>query len=114
MKTKLLISILLAFIGLSGNAQWATLTSGTTRDLNSVYFNNASTGYVVGGMGTILKTTNGGTNWITQTSGTNNGLSSVYFTDVNTGYAVGGYGTILKTINGGTNWLAQISEQVVF
>jgi hypothetical protein len=61
-----------------------------------------NTGYIVGGGGLILKTTNGGTNWVQQISETSVSLHSVYFTDSITGYAVGDGGTILKTINGGS------------
>jgi photosystem II stability/assembly factor-like uncharacterized protein len=79
-------------------------------DLNSVYFSDANTGYAVGGMGTILKTSDGGATWVIQNSGITTYLNAVVFTDANTGYAVGGLGKILKTINGGANWTAQISN----
>jgi hypothetical protein len=60
------------------------------------------TGYAVGFIGKILKTTNGGTNWASQISGTSNDLLSVHFpADAQTGYAVGWTGTILKTTDGG-------------
>ncbi|TFB12472.1 hypothetical protein E3V33_05365 [Candidatus Marinimicrobia bacterium MT.SAG.4] len=49
-------------------------------------------GWIVGGSGTILKTTDGG----------NTGaLSSVYFADVATGWLVGVGGIILHTTDGG-------------
>ena len=44
-------------------SQWTTLSSGTYNFLSSVYFPNATTGYVVGDSGTILKTYNAGTKW---------------------------------------------------
>ena len=74
----------------------------------SVYFTDANTGWAVGEVGTILKTSDGGTTWSPQTSGTPNGLTSVYFTDANTGWAVA-RGTILKTTDGGTTWSPQTS-----
>jgi photosystem II stability/assembly factor-like uncharacterized protein len=55
-----------------------------------VYFIDQNTGWVVGNMGIILNTTNGGENWTFQTRGTVEDLSSVHFTDNNTGWAVGG------------------------
>ena len=85
------------------------LSSGASDILYSIYFANADTGYAVGVVGSILKTSDAGTHWTSQTSGTNYHLSSVYFTNSNTGYAVGLYGTIIKTIDGGVNWLAQTS-----
>ena len=72
---------------------------------SSVFFSDRDRGYVVGSIGTILKTIDGGANWSNQNSGTYNQLNSVYFTDESTGYAVGGSGTILKTTNGGVNWI---------
>ena len=74
--------------------------------LYSVYFLNDNTGWAVGGMGTILHTTDGGTNWNSQLSGTSSFLYSVHFTDNNTGWAVGGH-TILKTINGGVSFIEE-------
>jgi PKD repeat protein/photosystem II stability/assembly factor-like uncharacterized protein len=94
---------------IEANAQWKVQASGTTNVLNSVFFENANTGYAVGAMGTILKTADSGTTWTSQLSGTTNGLNSIYFTDANTGYAVGQNGTILKTSDGGTNWIIQTS-----
>jgi photosystem II stability/assembly factor-like uncharacterized protein len=43
-----------------GGSEWLDQISGTTNGLNSVYFTDANTGYIVGDDGTILKTTNGG------------------------------------------------------
>ena len=44
----------------NGGSNWVALSSGTYQILNSVYFTDANTGYTVGDVGTILKTTNGG------------------------------------------------------
>ena len=62
---------------------------------------NRNNGIVVGAMGTILKTTNGGLTWILKSSGTSENLYGVYFADKNNGAIVGSRGTILKTIDGG-------------
>ena len=43
-----------------GGNNWDELKRGTNDPLNSVFFPDANTGYVVGDYGTILKTTNGG------------------------------------------------------
>jgi photosystem II stability/assembly factor-like uncharacterized protein len=95
---------------LNANPKWVLLNSGTSNNLNSVYFTNSDTGYAVGGSGSgiILKTINGGDTW-TATSIGMNGLSSVFFLNSDTGYVVGISGTILKTTNGGTNWTVQVS-----
>ena len=78
--------------------------------LGSVKFINTSTGWAVGSLGTILRTTNGGTTWTLQLSGTTNNLSGVSFTDANNGTAVGNYGTIVRTTDGGANWNSQSSS----
>ena len=78
--------------------------------LNSVYFTNANTGWVVGDYGAILKTTDGGNTWGSKTSGTNASLKSVCFPDSSHGWAVGDSGVILKTTDGGNTWF--VSSQV--
>ena len=55
----------------------------------SVDFVNELTGWTVGNVGTILKTTNGGTTWTLQTSGITEQLLGVCFTDSDNGTAVG-------------------------
>jgi photosystem II stability/assembly factor-like uncharacterized protein len=72
--------------------------------LEDVQMVDATTGYVAGRGGAILKTSDGGTTWSILTSGTLKDLYSLCFTDVNTGYVVGDSGLILKTINGGADW----------
>ncbi len=76
-------------------------SSGTSFVLFSVHFYYINTGWAVGYVGTILRTTSGGTIWTPQTSGTSYDLHSVHFTDNNIGLAVGDWGTILKTTAGG-------------
>lgn len=87
----------------AGNT-WSSITSGTISTLQSAFFNNINTGYVVGAAGTILKTVDSGNTWNTLTTGTTNWLFSVFFTTNNIGYASGNAGTILKTNDGGTTW----------
>jgi len=90
-------------------AQWYQQASGTAATLNSVHFENANNGWVVGDSGIILHTTNGGQEWLKQNSGTNNHLNGGWFADLNTGWVVGDSGTILKTSNGGQEWITQTS-----
>lgn len=87
---------------------WTAQASGTTNNLFSIFF-IGSTGYVVGDLGTILKTTDSGNTWVALNSGTTNVLRSVYFTNANTGYAVSESGTIHKTTDGGSSWTTQNS-----
>ena len=88
---------------------WFSQNSGTSNNLNGVYFASNSTGIVVGQSGTVIRTTNGGTNWSAIATGTGVHLFGVFFIDANTGWAVGDVGVIIKTTNGGLSWTTQSS-----
>ena len=83
---------------------WIEEVSASSANLQDVFFADANNGWIVGNLGSIQHTNDGGTTWTTQSSGVNDELRSVYFADVNTGWAVGLNETILKTIDGGTTW----------
>jgi photosystem II stability/assembly factor-like uncharacterized protein len=83
-----------------GGIFWTSLSSGTSETLNSVFFIDSTTGYVVGN-NIILKTIDGGANWTSQSMEASGELLSVNFPSLETGYIVGDSGIILKTINGG-------------
>lgn len=87
-----------------GGKTWVikSFTSG----MQSVFFYNASVGYVVGDYATFLKTTNGGNSWQSYGAGSTN-LRAVFFASIDTGYVVGVTGTIRRTINGGLTWSNQ-------
>src|SRR5436190_20166013 len=68
---------------------WSQQVSGTSNNLYAVCFLNNLTGYAVGDIGTIRKTTNGGVNWVSQTSGTSEPLFSCSFYDADHGCAAG-------------------------
>ncbi|RPI73388.1 MAG: T9SS C-terminal target domain-containing protein [Ignavibacteriales bacterium] len=86
-------------------------TSNSGTDWNTTLFTNplvgldfpsAGTGYAVGYLGSILKSTNSGISWISQTSGTSANLIDVdFFGDELNGVAIGEGGLILTTNNGG-------------
>lgn len=71
--------------------------------LKSMTFINANTGFIAGGNGKILKTSDAGNTWQTVASGTTKNLRKVVFTDSQTGF-IAGEKVILKTTNGGTSW----------
>ena len=93
----------------STGSSWFSLSSGTTKILQSVFFLNADTGFVAGDSGTILKTVNGGFTWLSQKSGTLQSLTAIQFINPTRGYAIGLGGTILLTKDGGATWSAQVS-----
>lgn len=97
-------TLLIIFLYSTSFAQWFPVNSGTTNNLNGLYFLNSGIGYSVGDAGTILKTTDAGLSWNVLTSGTSNALYDAYFFDDNIGVVVGEGGLIRRTTNGGTDW----------
>ena len=84
----------------SVHAAWNTSPSGTSQNLNGVYFVDSSTGWAVGAVGTILKTENSGISWLAQTSGVPaTSLEDIAFSGAgaSTGIVVGASGLILRT-----------------
>lgn len=71
------------------------------RDLD---FAGASTGWVVGDSGRIVRTGNAGVSWARQRSGCTARLTAVDFVDTKVGYVVGAGGRVLKTTDGGRHW----------
>lgn len=77
------------------------------------HFINASTGFLVGGGGTMLVTTDGGSNWSEPKfaeSRKRTKLNSLYFADQKTGWAVGNQGRIYSTNDGGNLWREQMTD----
>jgi photosystem II stability/assembly factor-like uncharacterized protein len=75
------------------------------RDLYSIRFApDGKTAFIVGELGTILHSTDGGESWKVQTSGTEKNLLKVFPIDAQNAVAVGADGTILRTTDGGEHW----------
>ncbi len=76
---------------------------------NDLHFFNENDGIMVGSLGTIQRTTNGGITWdtvsVNPVSGSTINLTSVFFRDNLNGYISGGSGTVLKTTDGGSTWI---------
>ena len=88
---------------------WDVIFDGESVRLNSLFFTDAYTGYIVGGYGKIYKTTDGGSSWDTLASNSESWLTEVFFVNENVGFVIGegnGTGTILKTMDGGLQWTA--------
>jgi photosystem II stability/assembly factor-like uncharacterized protein len=97
------------------NITWQPQRSGIDEVfLLGVAFVDATRGWVVGGSGTILATTDGGETWSRQDSGSRAELNAVVFPDAAHGWAVGndesGVGTILSTVDGGATWRQQATS----
>ena len=67
--------------------------SGKNIVLLGLHLVDASTGWAVGGAGTILATRDAGTTWQAQKSGSDKDLIGVRFVDASTGWVVGRDGT---------------------
>lgn len=105
MKTIISSLILLVFCTNNVYSQWITITSPTSNSLYSVFFTDASTGYISGTTsGIVIKTTNGGTSWIFNNTGSGNSYYDMYFLNALTGFISGSTRQVVKTTNSGTNW----------
>jgi photosystem II stability/assembly factor-like uncharacterized protein len=69
-----------------------------------VYFIDTSKGFVAGGFGDILMTTDGGINWNHVNSPVTDFLYKITFKNALDGFIVGSNGTILHTTDGGIIW----------
>ncbi len=63
----------------TAGATWLRVPSGTTAQLNSVYFVDSVRGWTFGNGGVILATTDGGLSWFHQQSGTSSDLRGGHF-----------------------------------
>ena len=94
---------------IEGNSLLKTTNSGKNwRKISSVngthiQFINESTGWIVGGNGSIQKSIDGGYSWFNQSSPTNEDLSKVFFLDKMNGWAFA-TNTLINTKNGGEDW----------
>ncbi|MFK5921571.1 MAG: YCF48-related protein [Verrucomicrobiota bacterium] len=94
--------------------------------LNSVYFVDNQHGWAVGGLGTIVHSSDGGQSWQNQTSPSPFILEKVFFINRQQGWIVGGWprdantslyggmGVILATSDGGKTWIPQIAEEATW
>ena len=90
------------FNTVDGGSTWSSQEADET--LNDVFFLDNSTGWVAGGSGSILYSSNEGTAWTSIESGTDINLQSVFFLDQDNGWVTTTNGNIRYTTNGGTTW----------
>jgi photosystem II stability/assembly factor-like uncharacterized protein len=105
MRKIIALLFVLAILPVNLNSQWFQVTSPTSSTLYSLYFNNASTGYISGSLsGSVIKTTNGGSSWLFYITGTSSTFYDMYFTDLSNGFVTGSTQQVIKTTNAGLNW----------
>ncbi len=98
-----------AALTLDGGNSWIGRPTGTSSILSDVFFLDDNTGWIVGDLGVLLKTTNGGWNWTSYSSGTNNRLTGIIFTNADNGIIIGRWGMIMRSTDGGESWFSQPS-----
>ncbi len=86
-------------------ASWTGKTAKDSAYCTGVNFPSEKVGYIVG-LGTILKTTDGGDTW-TSPKKTGTWLSQVHFISDDIGVAVG-IGVIMRTTDGGATWSTEV------
>ena len=77
----------------AGETWVRNIADASRRDIWGSYFFNASTGFIVGSGGLIMKTTDGGDTWVSKTSNTTNILYDIEFLNADSGIATGAAGT---------------------
>ena len=107
------IALMLLIAG-PASAQWTMEYQPGNEDAHyGITFTSASIGYIVGGGGLILKTTDGGNTWVQQTSNTTSTLYGVFFKSDTEGWACGAGGTFVSTTDGGANWVVHAQSGVI-
>ncbi|MCL6105891.1 MAG: YCF48-related protein [Actinobacteria bacterium] len=86
---------------------WTPTYEPSTDFLSSIDMIDANTGYAVGDLGVVLKTTDGGSTWQPENSGTVRLLAAVSFSSTTNGFAVGASGRVIHTQDGGATWSAE-------
>ena len=92
-------------------ASWTKQATGTTRQLNSIWFESFTAVYVVGDSGLIMKSPRNN-QWDKKTIGAAYASTNFYGVAFQalTGLAVGEGGTILQSKNAGDTWAAETSN----
>lgn len=88
----------------NGGMNWTATSYVQPLSYSDIYFTSENTGYMAGGAGSILKTTDAGNTFFPLVTGTTENLSRISFVNENTGYASGSNGTVIKTTNAGAVW----------
>lgn len=102
---QLLVMIFLPLcLSYSQSTTFQKVTAASYLEFKDVFFINESTGWVVGNLGSIYKSTDGGQNWQKQQSNINSHLKVAFFLDEQKGFAIGDSCKFLSTTDGGSTW----------
>jgi photosystem II stability/assembly factor-like uncharacterized protein len=94
----------LVFHTTNGGVTW-TKQYRAEENLYGIYFRNSAEGWIVGGKGTLLRTSDGGENWLKSENLTDHDLLAVTSDVLGEIIIVGKGGTVLKSRDNGKNWL---------
>lgn len=83
---------------------WEIVPSGTTTELNSIFFYDYEVGFAVGDSGTIIKSIDSGKTWQSLQTPIINDLNDLYVFNDSTILAVGNSGNMIFSLDGGTSW----------
>jgi photosystem II stability/assembly factor-like uncharacterized protein len=86
-----------------GGQTWEEQSWGDQGGLNDLFMVDASTGFVAGHNGRVLRTVDGET-WTELSPPTSENLFGVWFVDGSTGLVCGDDGSLLRTTDGGDTW----------
>ena len=83
---------------------WEIIPSGTTEELNSIFFYDYEVGFACGNSGTVLKSIDSGKTWQSLQTPITNDLNDLFVFNDSTLCVVGDSGTIIFSVEGGNNW----------
>lgn len=94
------------------NQTWIPQVSGTSHNLNKMFFINENKGWIImdeggyysDGADSLLITTDGGMNWTMIPIGRHAVWNDIFFIDENTGWLCGDDSSLYKTTDGGLTW----------
>ena len=105
---KVLLSIYLIFSFFIFNSfpqsSWEIVPSGTSIELNSIYYYDYEVGYACGDSGIVIKSIDSGKTWQSLQTPTTHNLNDLFVLNENAFCVVGDQGTTLFSGNGGSSW----------
>lgn len=94
------------FVRTSDGANWEIIPLGR-RSLRDMYFLDSRRGFIAGGYGQLIQTTDGGNTWADIGLDSSYALGDVVFVSADTGWLAAQKGIILHTRDGGQSWERQ-------
>jgi len=83
---------------------WEIVPSGTTEDINSIFFYDYEVGFACGNSGTVIKSIDSGKTWQVVPTTVSFDLNDLFMFHQDTIVAVGDSGTIIFSDSGGSTW----------